>query len=340
MNVKIFVSTAGNNVERDVLKKFYHGIEPWINDQREFDHQKQDPQAFLRFDRMHRRPQHSVEFDYSDQYTDCDVAVIMGSWKSREKGHHPVRTSIVDNARCFVCIETPLLARRMFRQHDYYRLGVNGFLNGDAYWNAYAKSSDRFNAMGLAWDGWKDPATITDQDHIIVAMQLAGDASMRYNDINDWCVDTVKKIREHTSRPILIRFHPAISERGWADYIETFKQINFGGYANVQFSDGKSRSWEQDIDNAYCVVAYSSGLSIDAIYSGIPVIACDKGNFAWNISSRFPEDINNLLRVPEQEVLQWLHNLAYCQWSPAEMSNGQAWAHLLPAIEQVLENEP
>jgi hypothetical protein len=67
--------------------------------------------------------------------------------------------------------------------------------------------------------------------------------------------------------------------------------------------------------------------------SGVPVIACDEGNFAWDISSNFPEDVVEPKLEDPETVKQWLYNLAYCQWSEEEMQNGNAWRHLLPAIE-------
>jgi hypothetical protein len=337
MNIKIFVNTASNNSERDLLKKFFVGVEQWVQNNLLSEEIQDHPNVIRSFDKIRKRPALSVELDYGDQYSACDVAVIMGSWKTREKGHHPVRTSVVNNARCFVCIETPLLSRQVFNANTYYRLGVNGFLSGDASWNACNKPSDRFNAMGLSWTDWRDRTELNAHSPIIVAMQLAGDASMRYNDINDWCVDTVKTIRHHTNRPIRIRFHPAVNDRNWTDYIDTFKNINFGEYKNVKFSNGRKVTLQEELSNAWCVVAYSSGISIDAIYAGVPVIACDAGNFAWNISSRFAEEINSPFLAPPDTVLQWLWDLAWCQWSADEMKSGQAWEHLLPAINTVLE---
>lgn len=334
MIVKIFINTAVHSSERDVLRKFYEGIEKYFN--KTIDTAIEKKLRFLNFDRLTNQNTNSVEFDYSSEYTNCDVAVIFGSWKKRDKGHHIIKVSIVEKSKCFICIETPLLTRTVFGEHKYYRVAVNGFLNGDSYWNSIEKTPERFYNMGLRWNGWKKQ---NKNSHILVGLQLAGDASLRTENISEWCIDTIKKIRSFSDKTIVLRFHPAISDGAWIDYLDIFKKINFGNIPNIKFSNGREVKLEHDLENAYCTVCHSSGLSIDSIYNGIPVIAVDKGNFAWEISSRFPEDINNIHYAETEIVLQWFANLAYCQWSPQEMRDGQTWLHLLPVIEQVLSDE-
>jgi hypothetical protein len=108
----------------------------------------------------------------------------------------------------------------------------------------------------------------------------------------------------------------------------------FNDYGDIRWSNGRERPWEEDIVNARCVVTYSSGLSIDAILAGVPVIATDPGNFAYNISSNFAEEVVDPKCAEPNLVKHWLYNLAYCQWSEDEMFNGTCWRHLQDAIKQ------
>jgi hypothetical protein len=71
---------------------------------------------------------------------------------------------------------------------------------------------------------------------------------------------------------------------------------------------------------------------------GIPTIAMDPGNFAWNVSSRYPNEVENLKLAEAGEITQWLSNLAYSQWSVEEMEQGKPWMHLLPIINTIVEN--
>jgi len=331
MKVKIFMNSAGHNSEYEILRRFGYGIEQELKKKEKFTNR------FLNFDKILKKgKEDSVEYDYVDEYSPCDVAVIFGSWKPRNKDHHATRNSVADAAPVFVVIETPLLTRRVFQPNQYYRMGVNGFLNHSAHWNAIDCSSERFEEMGLEWNGWAED--LVDREEIMIALQLAGDASLRGNNIVEWCMDTIRRIRKFTDEPIRIRTHPGISEKGWENYSDLFRDIAFGDYGDIRFSNGRERPWEDDIVNTRCVVAYSSGLSIDAVMSGVPVIACDNGNFAWDISSNFPEDVVEPKLEDPETVKQWLYNLAYCQWSEEEMQNGNAWRHLLPAIETVMKD--
>jgi hypothetical protein len=170
-------------------------------------------------------------------------------------------------------------------------------------------------------------------------LQLAGDASLRHNNINEWCKDTVNKLRQHTERPIEIRTHPGISLKGWDNHEDLFRDFCFNNYKNVSFVNGRETSWERQILDAYCVVTYTSGLAIDAVVNGIPVIACDEGNFAWSVAERKLENIENLNLASDSVVHQWLRNLSYCQWTPEEMESGECWNHLYSCVEESLNSE-
>lgn len=333
MQVKVFMNSAGHNSERDVLRQMHDGIDLHVN------HHNLDKEEKRRIKNLDKELgiKRGVSYEYDEEYRPCDVAVFLGSWKpERTRTWHKTRTSIKQNSKCFVVIETPLLGREMFKRNQHYRVGVNGFLNRDAYWgNNIDRPIDRFSQLGLQYNGWKPK----DQkgDKIVVALQLAGDASLRNCNINEWCLDTVRELRQHTDRQIEIRTHPGVSEKGMGNHEELFRQFAFENFKDVRFVNGRDVTWEEHLKNAYCVVSYSSGLSIDAVLNGYPVIACDEGNFAWNVGETKLKNIEKLNLATEDEVQQWLQNLAYCQWTPEEMENGMTWEHLAPSIETVLD---
>lgn len=330
MKVKIFMNSAGHNHEREILRMMHDGITDILvpADKKEFKEWKQINKELGRGA--------GVEYDYSERYSKCDVAVMLGSWKpERSNVHHVIRSSIVENAKSFICIETPLLGRQVFKPNKHQRVGINGFLNRAAIFGEeidYPK--DRLIDLGIDYKGWKR----NNGNKIIVALQLAGDASLRHNDINQWCWDTVHTLREYTDRPIEIRTHPGVSEKGWGNHEELFKDFCFNTkLKDISFVNGREVPWQAQIKDAYCVVAYTSGLSIDAVVEGIPVIACDEGNFAWNVGERKLSNIESLQLEKEENVQQWLQNLAYCQWTPEEMESGKCWNHLKSSIDKVLK---
>ena len=332
MHIKIFMASANNMQEREILKDFAKGVESWINtnsnDEEKFDH-------VVRIGRWADidLSRNCVTYEYTEAYKECDVAVFFGSWKAREKGTHQTRTSVAANAKRFVCIETPLLNRVTDRENSYWRVGINGYLSQDAHWPELqdVDAKKRLETLDVQWAGWRN----NPDGHILVALQLPGDASLRGADINDWALRTILDIRQNTGRFVVVRNHPLSSQRAFADHEELARKLLLAGVQNIRFSDGAEVPWSDDLQNAYCTVTYTSGLAIDSVVAGIPTIAYDPGNFAWSISSHSAGEIDAVKMVSDDKVSAWLKKLAGCQWSQAEMRDGTAWQHLLPVIESV-----
>lgn len=331
MNIKIFMNSANSNLERSILRSFGVGVSNYY----QFTSNPLPIETQYRIGRWttSTRPSNSVDFEYTEGYVPCDVAVFFGSWKPREKGHHVTRNSIAYNAKKFICIETPLLNRSTIDTNQYWRVGINGFLNQDAVWPIVPKTmlTERLKNFGVHWQGWNN-----DQDgHVLVALQLPGDASLRGADINAWALDVVNTVRSKTQRPIVIRSHPLASVRAFEDHWELAKKIMFNKIQNVSFSDGAERTWAKDLEGAYCTVTYSSGLAVDSIIAGIPTVACDPGNFAWAFSTRFVDEIEDIQMPGADVVVPWLEHLSGIQWSQQEMRLGQTWQYLIPAFESM-----
>lgn len=312
MLVKVFLETAGNFEEREILTKFYNGIANSANKNTQ------------------------VALELYNSYTPCDVGVLLGSWKPRDKSHHNVRNDIVENAPNFVVIETPLLGRVVHQQNQQYRIGINGFLNQSGVFNYDKHNDNRIKKLGIAWTGWKhDP-----NGHILLMLQLPGDASLRGIDLYDWVRYAIKKIRSVTDRAIVIRTHPAHSIKDSDEFHNLVSSIALSSSnSNIRFSLGRHKHFADDIKGAFCTVAYSSGSSIDGVLHGIPALAADPGNFAWDISTHYLEEIENIKLATNQEVNQWLNNLSFSQWSPEEMCNGTAWRHLSSLLTKINKNQ-
>jgi hypothetical protein len=312
MLVKVFLETAGNFEEREILTKFYNGIVNAANS---------NTQASL---------------DLYNSYSPCDVGVILGSWKPRDKTHHNVRNDIVENVSTFIVIETPLLGRVVNQQNTQHRIGINGFLNQSGIFNHGNHKDSRVKKLGIEWNGWKhDP-----NGHILLMLQLPGDASLRGINLYEWVDYAINKIRLATDRPIVIRTHPAHGIKSSDEFHSLVSSVALSNLkSNVSFSIGRHKSFEDDISGAYCSVAYSSGSSIDSVLHGIPTVAVDPGNFAWDISTNYLDEIETVKLATQDEINQWLNNLSYSQWSPEEMYDGTAWKHLASLIRRIANNK-
>ena len=87
MKINVFMATAGDQWEKEVLKNMGAGIQTWINNQGRHQYPLQGV-------RLGRWAQYEVPKDvdimdyvYAETYEPCDVAIMFGSWKTREKAH-------------------------------------------------------------------------------------------------------------------------------------------------------------------------------------------------------------------------------------------------------------
>lgn len=302
--ILVFLDTAGNFKEREILLKFYDGI----------------PDTY------------SKNVIIGHKYKPCDIAVMMGSWKPRDKDHHLLRTEIAENSRLFIVIETPLLGRRMFEENTHQRLGINGFLNNAGTFFYKRKfPEDRLQQLGIKWNNWRNNL----DGHILLMLQLPGDASLRNIDIYSWAFETIQSIRKYTDKKIIVRTHPGVRLKDLDPFHKLVSDVTLAGIKDIEYSIGRDRSLDTDLENAYCSVSYTSGSSIDSILKGIPAIACDPGNFAFDISSTYISDINNLELASEETVNNWLKQLSYSQWTHDEMASGKAFKNIEPALTEL-----
>jgi len=334
MRVEVFMQSTFRERERDVLRCMYNGIK------QDLYPEELTPAQGKTMRNLNKRRGYGtgVELNYDERIRGkYDLGVMFGSWKpDRSNLHHKVRCGVADQGSHFLCIETQLLGRKMFQESEYHRIGIDGFMNEAAVFGLEQQyPNDRFAKLDLNYNGWKRSRG----DKIVVALQLPGDASLRSMDINEWAIWTLERIRKESDRPIEVRLHPGVSQKGVDSHLKLMQWQSFNNLPDVKFVQGSELPWEEHILDAHCVVAFTSGLSIDAVLNGIPVVACDPGNFAWSISSKNAQQAETPFMAKEEDVQDWLNTLAYCQWSKEEMESGEAWVHLKPAVEQIIQNE-
>lgn len=122
-------------------------------------------------------------------------------------------------------------------------------------------------------------------------------------DINleEWMAGTMEQIKQYTDREVVVRLKQPRSVRVNEDTIE------------------------QALDNdVYCLITYSSIAAGEAILHGKPAIVLGP-NAAAPVCSTSLEEIERIKIPSLDEIEAWARNLAYCQFTEAEMRNGTAW---------------
>ena len=292
MNIKVFTKSANDPRFEDMLRKFAKGT--------------------------------GADISSANQYEDCDVAVIFGSWKDRSDAHHVIKNDIVKKAKNFIVLETPVIGRgpvTNVMQDNWYRVGLNGFLADDGQYNNKNKDDSRWieikEKLGIRVEPYHSG------DYIVVTLQVPGDASLRGIVIEQWAFNTVRTIRQVTKMPIYVRF-PQVPKQWREDLLQAISSVK-----DVYFQTGTKENLLPTLKLAHCTVCYSSTMSVESLINGCPTIAVSPANFAYEIASHNISEIVEPLR-PSRE--QWLHNLAYTTWHVDEIEKGLPWNHLKELI--------
>lgn len=192
------------------------------------------------------------------------------------------------------------------KEVEYWRVAVNAHHPTD-YLESIGASSDRWDALGVQLASWKRGS------HVVFAG--SSDKYHRFNDLPHptlYAAKVVSEIRRHTAREIIYRPKPS-----WAAAEPV---------AGAQFSRWPERI-EDVLSGAHVLVTNGSNSCFEAVISGIPCIVLGDA-VAKPISSLTIADVERPRRVTPAERLQWLSNLAYCQWTMGELASGEAWPHI------------
>jgi hypothetical protein len=185
----------------------------------------------------------------------------------------------------------------------YTSLGWNG-LNNYATFPEYPDDGGaRFRAHGGVIKPWKK-----DGDYALILGQVPTDKSLQGRDIKAWYLEQIDLIRAKYNIAIHFRPHPESIKRGVA-----------WDLPNTKRSQG---SLQDALSKAAFTVAFNSNSCVDSILAGVPCIAGDKGTMAWDLCGKSIDEII----YPEREKI--VHQIAWKQWSPEEISQGTPFKRL------------
>jgi hypothetical protein len=90
------------------------------------------------------------------------------------------------------------------------------------------------------------------------------------------------------------------------------------------------RPLRESLADAAICVTWSSTCGIQSVIAGVPTIAMDRGSMAWPVASH---DFDEKPYLGDRS--QWAYNLAYRQWTHAELADGSAWEYMKYGIENI-----
>ena len=271
-----------------------------------------------------------------NEYTYCptDVAVIQG-WiapGSNSSLHVSLRNTVVQ-AQAMAGKYTIAVDSNLFLYADtsnplhYLRYSFNGvFPNTGIYCDTEidpARWSQISKDLGISLKDYR-----TNGKHILLCLQRNGGWSMDGVDVQDWAVHTIRLIRQHSDRPIVVRLHPGDKRTKLAiEHLRYSGPIPFSN--NVTLS--KNINLVDDLRDCWAAVNYNSSPLVAAAIEGVPVFVLDP------IRSQCGEIANtNIMQIetpqlPDRQT--WVERLSMSHWKFDELVNGDCWRHMRKFIK-------
>ncbi len=258
---------------------------------------------------------------------DCEVAVIQGwVYDDISSPHLKLRKQIIDTQirqkKFVTCADANLfLYKNKKNPHGYLRYSFNGiFPNTGIYcddiinerrWQQISSDND------IVLENYK-----TVGKNIVIMLQRNGGWSMSGLDVQDWALETIKKIRQYSDRPIVVRPHPGDKRASTYLHNKTTKLKNL---SNVRINLS-STSLESDLTNAWAVVNHNSSAVVGPIIQGYHAFITDpnKSQCAEVANTDF-----SLIENPKQfDRQRWLERISMFHWKFSELEDGSCWRHM------------
>lgn len=185
---------------------------------------------------------------------------------------------------------------------------------------------DRFKWLSLGWDGLNGKANFCNQDvpsdrwekywrgqmqpqtggnGALVIGQVAGDMATQGIDLHQWASGVISEL-ESLGVECSYRAHPEALKRG-----------------QRQPAISDKRPLETALSECDSVITYNSNVGVLAAMAGKRVTCENNGSMVYEIAGHSWQDDKDLGNRDE-----WGRKLAYCQWLPKELPEGQFWETL------------
>lgn len=191
---------------------------------------------------------------------------------------------------------------------------------GRARWGAH-----RAEAQG--WIERFEPLRIMSDGHVLIA-----GGSPNYHefvglpDPTAWAQSVVDQVRAVSSRPILYRPKPQ-----WRDAVAIVGAEHRHSPVKV-----KGERIQRDLVDCHVMITHGSSACLEAMFAGVPTICLGDAPLREFSDIEISAITIALPRpVTEGERLQAVSNIAYCQWSLQEITEGAAWPFIMDQVEFV-----
>lgn len=260
----------------------------------------------------------------------ADVALMVG-WvheESKDSQHLQFRKKIIDfqkseEKRVLLADSNLFLYKNKSNPLHYLRYSFDGiFPNTGEYCD---KNIDSGRWKKISQDiGLNLKDYRTNGNHILLCLQRNGGWSMRGFDVIDWTAQTIKLLRLHTDRDIVIRAHPG--DKGSKNYLSPNNLIKRIGLLKGVRLSKEGSELQDDLKNCWAVINHNSSPAVGAAIEGYPVFVTDAiRSQCYDIANTNLKNIENP-NLPDRQ--KWIERISMFHWKFDELVTGECWSHM------------
>lgn len=215
---------------------------------------------------------------------------ILMTW-NRHASHEPTYSAFEAQGGRLVVFEEAYTRRLWPVKH--FAVSLDGH-NGSGTWHPGGAS--RWRTLGLQVQPWR-----VDGDHVLVCGQR-GIGSPEMRSPPGWHEDVARRLKKWTDRPIIVRPHPGKNK-------------------------ASAPPLEDQLQNCWCVVVWSSAVAVQALVAGIPVIVEAPHHILDGAVLRGISRVERPTFTNREDALE---RMAWAQWTMDEILAGAPFRHLCP----------
>ena len=260
----------------------------------------------------------------------ADVAMMIG-WvheDSRSTPHLKFRKQIIDHQkkagnRVLLADSNLFLYKDKTNPFHYLRYSFDGIFPSTGEYCDKSIDPDRWTKIsrdiGISLKDYR-----TNGNHILLCLQRNGGWSMGGFDVVDWTAQTIKLLRLHTDREIVIRAHPG--DKGAKGYLSPTNLIKKIGLLKGVRLSRPGIDLLDDLKNCWAVVNYNSSPTVAAAIEGYPVFVTDASRSqCYDIANTNLKNIESP-ELPDRQ--RWIERISMFHWKFDELVDGSCWSHM------------
>jgi hypothetical protein len=247
---------------------------------------------------------HSVD----ENNLDTDVPVIWSLlWHGRMMKNKPIWDKFRSQNKNVLVIEVGGIKR-----NTTWKVGING-INRSADFGPVNNDSQRAQQLGIELRPWS-----TDGEHILICLQhIKSEQWKDMSALDQYVIDTVKNIRQHTDRKIIVRPHPRCP-------LKNLPVLDNVGYEIPKQIANTYDDFNLNFTNVWAVVSHSSNPGVHAVLNGIPAFVSEQ-SLAYDVANTDFSTINSP-KTPNRQ--QWLNDYTHTEWTIEEIAQGIPFSRL------------